>query len=145
MAVIREDTIVAPSVNTKNSATTLDSVTVEPGIYIVFASKTINNFTANKWTVICLADELASGPTCSAQIWIPAATGGTTQANQKMYLRTIASGGTGYGAFTTMVNENYFVANAIVNKSNNPAELYIQSTAPSTASGKNIIWIDTSS
>lgn len=145
MAVIKNDTIVSPSVNTITTVSDLDSTTLEPGIYILSVAKTINGFNSSRWTVICLANELASDPVCYSQIWVPAAITGTTPENQNIYVRTIAAGGSGYGAFSTLVNADYLANNACINKSALPVELYVQPTQPPVAQGKNIVWIDTSS
>lgn len=145
MAVISEGVIVSPSVNSTNTTTQFDSVTIEPGIYLVTASKTINSFTSDQWTVICLSDENGYSPKCCSQIWIPAATTGTSIADQRIYIRTITSAGTGYGSFTKMINEEDLTSGTLVNKTNTPTELYIQNSAPATSANKTIIWIDTSS
>lgn len=144
MAVIREQVIVAPSVDSILDETDMDSVTIEPGIYTVLDSKTIDSLTCNRWTVICLANEDALGPACYAQVWVPNDSSGVTVANQTMYIRTLASGGQAYGNFSTLVNKDYLVNNAVINKSAYPAELYAQTTQPAPVQGKTIIWIDTS-
>ena len=58
-----------------------------------------------------------------------------------MYVRTINSAGTGFGSFTTMVNKQ----NGAVNKTSYPMEIYAQTSQPTAASGKTIVWIDTDS
>lgn len=144
MAVIKEGQFIAPSVNLVTTANELDQVNLEPGIYTTTESKTIDSVTCNLWTVICLSSPDASTSTCYTQIWIPAS-GSITGANKTMFIRTLASGGSGYSAFTTLINKDYLTANALTNKSPNPAEVYIQTTQPAVASNKTIIWINTSS
>lgn len=145
MAVIRDSIIVAPSVDTIDDATFFDSTTIEPGIYTLIDTKTIDGFTNNLWTIICLATEDATGPLCYTQIWMPASLNGLTQVQQNMYVRSIASGSATFGSFTTMVNKDYLTNNTLVNKTSYPTELYIQSNQPTAVAGKTIVWIDTSS
>lgn len=140
MAVIREDVIVSPSVDTMSDLE-LSSTVIEPGIYTLNASKTILGQTSTRWTVICLANNDALSPECYTQLWIPAQSN-LSGADQKIYIRTIDSLGTGYGSFTAVGSGT---SNAVENESSYPAELYIQGIAPTTEVGKNKIWIDTSS
>lgn len=139
MAVIRDDIIVSPSVDIM-SAVDLDSTTLEPGMYVLNASKTILGQTSTRWTVICLSNNDGTSPECYTQLWIPAQNNlsGTDQA---IYIRTIDTAGTGYGTFTAVGSS---VSNAVENASGNPTEIYIQSVAPTAEAGKNKIWIDTS-
>ena len=138
MAIIRDGTIVSPGVDTMTSSD-LDNPIIEPGIYTLASSKTILGQTSSRWTIICLASNDASNPVCYTQLWIPAQNN-LTGANQNLYVRTINTAGTGFGEFTAISNSG----TAINNSTSYPTELYIQSSAPTTASGKNIIWIDTS-
>ena len=138
MSVIRDDIIISPSVDTTTDAA-LSSPTIEPGIYTLASSKTILGQTSTRWTIICLASNDATSPVCYTQLWIPAQNN-LTGANQNLYVRTINTAGTGFGDFTAIANSG----TAINNETSFPTELYIQSSAPTTASGKNIIWIDTS-
>lgn len=139
MAIIRDDVIVSPSVDILTD-TELSSTTLEPGIYTLNASKTIEGQTSSRWTIICIGNNVGSEPVCYTQLWLPAQNN-ISGIDQNIYVRTINTAGTGYGAFTKFVSTN----TGIVNKTSYPTEIYIQSTAPSVASGKNIIWIDTSS
>lgn len=139
MAVIRDNVIVAPSVDTMTELE-LNSTTIEPGIYTLATSKTINGQTSSRWTVICLASNSGSAPVCYSQIWIPAENNTATTAS-RMYVRVLDTAGTGYNGFATMVNDN----DAINNKTSYPTEIYIQNAQPTPVQGKNIIWIDTSS
>jgi len=124
---------------------TMESVTLEPGFYIIKDSKTIDGQTADIWNVTCLGNNDASNPVCYMQVWIPASSTGLTVANQNIYVRTINSAGTGYGNFTTFVNKDFLTDNAAMNKTGNPLEIYAQNSSPTPVVGKNIIWIDTSS
>ena len=139
MAVIRNDVIVAPSVDILTD-TELASTTLEPGIYTLNASKTIEGQASSRWTVIAIANNSGSTPLCYTQLWLPAQND-LSGANQNIYMRTINASGTGYGSFTKFTNAN----NGVINQTSYPTEIYIQNTQPTTASGKNIIWIDTSS
>lgn len=139
MAVIRDNVIVSPSVDTITE-TELNNPVIEPGIYTLNSSKTIEGQTSSRWTVICLANNDATSPTCYTQLWIPAQNN-LSGTDQKIYIRTINSAGTGYGAFTVVGSET---TNAVENTSGNPTEICIQSVAPTAESGKNKIWIDTS-
>lgn len=143
MALISDDTIVSPTVDELSLAGS-DSVKLEPGFYLVNASKTIDGQTASIWNVTCIGDTAARNPKCYMQVWIPASTSGLTVANQNIYVRTINAAGTGYGNFTTFVNKEYLNTNAAVNKTGNPLEIYAQNSSPTPVAGKNIIWIDTS-
>ena len=137
MSVIRDNVIVAPGVDTVTEAE-LNTTTIEPGIYTLASSKTINGQTSSRWTVICLANNSGSTPVCYTQIWVPSQNG---QTGIRIYIRTINSAGNGYSAFATMTNST----DAVNNKTSYPTEIYIQSTQPTAVAGKNIIWIDTSS
>ena len=145
MAVIRDGVVVSPSVDTIDDSTFFDSTTIEPGIYTLIASKTIDDITATTWSVICLATEDATGPLCYTQIWAPASLTGLSVAQQKLFIRSVNNNGTGFGDFTTLVNKDYVANNTLVNKTSYPTELYIQNNRPSAVSGKTIVWIDTSS
>lgn len=136
MAVIRDDVIVAPSVDTITLAEA-DSVTIEPGIYKIDEARTINGFVSSSWNVICLSTNSGSNPVCYTQIWIPAVPAEPIT----MYIRSRNGPGTGYTSYTTLSNQ----ASAINNQTSYPTELYVQSSAPTPAAGKNIVWIDTSS
>lgn len=140
MAVIRDDIIVSPSVDTVSDSE-LSSTTIEPGIYTLNDSKTILGQTSTRWTVICLANNDAASPLCYTQLWIPAENN-LSGADQKIYIRTIDTAGTGFGTFTAVGSG---VSNAVENESSYPTEIYIQSVAPTTEVGVNKIWIDTSS
>lgn len=138
MAVIRNDVIVAPSVDILTD-TELASTTLEPGIYTLNASKTIEGQASSRWTVIALSNNVGSAPVCYTQLWLPAQNG-IFGANQNVYIRTINSAGTGFGAFTKLVNVN----NGVINQTSYPTEIYIQSSQPTATAGKNIIWVDNS-
>lgn len=140
MAVIRDDVIVAPSIDVLTSESVLNSTTLEPGIYTLNASKTIGSQTSTRWTVIAIAGNVGSAPVCYTQLWLPAQNN-LSGADQKIYMRTINTAGTGYGSFTEFTN----TASGINNKASYPTEIYIQGTQPTPVQGKNIIWIDTSS
>ena len=142
MALISNDTIVAPTVDSVTS-NSMDSTTLEPGLYLISESRTINGQTASIWNVTCVGNCNASSPTCYMQIWVPASSTGLTEINQNIYVRTINSAGTGFGNFTTFVNKEYFTETAAVNKTSYPMEIYAQTTQPSAQAGKTIIWIDT--
>lgn len=135
MAVIRDDVIVAPSVDTI-TLTEADSVTIEPGIYKINEARTINGFVSSSWNVICLSTNSGTNPVCYTQIWVPAVPAEPIT----MYIRSRNGPGTGYTGYTTLSNQ----ANSVVNATSYPIELYVQNTAPTTSAGKNIIWIDTS-
>lgn len=137
MAVIRDDVIVSPSVDII-TLTEANSVTLEPGIYTINESVTINGLTNTRWTVICIGNNVGSAPVCYTQLWMPSAAGETTNT---IYMRTINSAGTGYSNFKTLTNSD----NAVVNQTSYPTEIYVQTTQPTAVAGKNIIWIDTSS
>ena len=107
-------------------------------------SKTILGQSASRWTVIALANNSGSTPVCYKQVWLPA-DANLTGANQKMYTRTIDTAGTGFTAFTALVTSEELSSSAIKNQTSYPTEIYIQNTQPTPESGKNIIWIDTSS
>ena len=149
MAVIKNDTIVAPTSELINpndpdytgtmTLSDLDSVILEPGFYLVKASKTINGQTESIWNVTCIGDNVASNPVCYMQIWVPASSSGLTTANQNIYVRTINSAGTGFGNFTTFISTD----TGAVNKTSYPMEIYAQTTQPTAQVGKTIIWIDT--
>ena len=143
MALIKNGAIVSPTVDTLPVAD-MESVTLEPGLYYVTGSKTIDSQTESIWNVTCIGTITASNPVCYMQVWVPASSSGLTQANQNMYVRTINSAGTGYGSFTTFVNKEYLNTNGAINKTGNPLEIYAQNTQPSATAGKTIIWIDTS-
>ena len=138
MAVIRNDVIVAPSVDTLTD-TELASTTLEPGIYTLNASKTIEGQTSTRWTVIAIASNVGSDPVCYTQLWLPAQNN-ISGGDQNIYMRTINTAGTAYGNFTKFTN----TTSGIVNQTSYPTELYIQSAQPTVAQGKNIIWIDNS-
>jgi hypothetical protein len=145
MAVIRDGIVISPSVDTIDDATFFDSTTIEPGIYTLIASKTIDSLTASTWSVICLSTEDATGPLCYTQLWMPSSLSGLSVAQQKVFIRSVNNNGTGFGDFTTLVNKDYVASNTLVNKTSYPTELYIQNNRPSAVSGKTIVWIDTSS
>lgn len=138
MAVIRDDVIVAPGVDILTDAQ-LTTTTLEPGIYTLNASKTIEGQTSSRWTVICIGNNVGSAPVCYSQIWLPAQSN-ISGSDQNIYMRTINSAGTGFGNFTKFVSAN----TGVVNQTSYPLEIYAQTSAPTTSSGKNIIWIDTS-
>ena len=135
MAVIRNDVIVAPSVDTI-TLTEVDSVTIEPGIYKIDEARTINGYTSSNWNVICLSTNSGTNPICYTQIWIPAVPAEPIT----MYIRSRNGQGTGYTNYTTMSNQS----SAVTNETSYPAEIYIQTAQPTPAAGKNIIWIDNS-
>ena len=138
MAVIRNDVIVSPSVDTLTD-NELASTTLEPGIYTLATSKTIDGQTSSRWTVIALASNSGSAPVCYTQLWLPAQNN-ISDGDQNIYMRTINTAGTGYGNFTKFTN----TTSGIVNQTSYPTELYIQSAQPTAVQGKNIIWIDNS-
>ena len=143
MAVIRSNVIVSPSAD-KVTEEQLNSVILEPGIYVLDSSKTIDGLTSSRWTVIAIANNNAANPHCYTQIWMPAQAG-MSDANQMMFMRTLNANGNGYTDFTTMVNKQYITNTAAINKASYPMEIYAQNTQPTAAAGKTIIWIDTAS
>ena len=139
MAVIRNSVIVSPSVDTMTSAE-LDSITIEPGTYLLNSSKTIGDTTSSKWAIQCISDNDATSPTCYVQLWTPAENG-LTDADHIIYVRTLNAAGTAWGNFSSISGGSN---NAVENESSYPTSIYIQSQAPTPVSGTNIIWIDNS-
>ena len=140
MAVIRNQVIVSPSVDTLTEAE-LNSLTIEPGTYLLTASKTIGDITSNRWAVQCLADNNALDPKCYVQLWMPASNG-LADADHVIYVRTLNSAGTAWGNFSSISGGGS--GNAVENAASLPTSIYIQSQAPTPVAGTNIIWIDNS-
>lgn len=148
MAIASSGVFVAPSIDIKTPSE-LNSIFIPAGMYYCNQSNTIVykdefdsnlSLTSDLWSVVCISKKEANTLKCYAQIWICVA----CQTND-MFIRTLNTAGTGYTAFSKLVDIAYLKNNAVINTLSTPVELYVQSTSPGVKSGRTRVWIDTSS